>query len=690
MSAATAAAAASRIALLDPLVADQIAAGEVVERPASVVKELVENALDAGAREVHVTLEDGGRKRVCVRDDGHGMTPDDAQRACLRHATSKLRRIEDLDTLTSLGFRGEALASIAAAAEVTITTRPREASSGVKIEIVQGRARDAVPAGAPVGTTIDVRELFATLPARRKFLKTAATELAHATELLQRLALANPEIGFTCVNGAREVLRYPAVTRHEERVRQVLGAERARVLVPAERGELGLRVHGFVSRAGQSFPQSKGVLTFVDGRLVRDRVLMRAVLDAYRALLPSGRYPSVVLFLAVPPGTVDVNVHPAKVEVRFAQPDVVYGVVLRAVRGALADAAVAPGDATSPGGTSSSLAAMDVDATPSAAAQARPVAGRAPLPGPRSTGGDSAPDGGRTGGDRVQEALVRYAIRRDAHTDPPLFRSVAPSPTRATGATEARHDRASSAAQPRHDHALCAALDEGKTRLHGGEPTGARDDAAERARDGAHVDALASEIARPTFAAMRLVGQAFDGYVVCQAGSSLVLVDQHAAHERVRFERLRAAAPSTPAPSQGLLVPRVVDLDGGAREALLGARDDLGHAGFDLESFGDRSIVLRAIPTALDVATDAERLLADLARDLEQIGSSEQMATARDALLARVACHGAVRFGDPLERAEMTGLLADLDTIPFAATCPHGRPLLIELSRAELQRRVLR
>ncbi len=189
---------------------------------------------------------------------------------------------------------------------------------------------------------------------------------------------------------------------------------------------------------------------------------------------------------------------------------------------------------------------------------------------------------------------------------------------------------------------------------------------------------------------MRLVGQAFDGYVVCEAGSSLVLVDQHAAHERVRFERLRASAPTAPAPSQGLLVPRVVDLDGAAREMLLGARAELAHAGFDLESFGDRSVLLRAIPVALDVATDAEKLLADMARDLEQIGSSEQMATARDALLARVACHGAVRFGDPLERVEMTGLLADLDTIPFAATCPHGRPLLIELTRAELQRRVLR
>jgi DNA mismatch repair protein MutL len=258
---------------------------------------------------------------------------------------------------------------------------------------------------------------------------------------------------------------------------------------------------------------------------------------------------------------------------------------------------------------------------------------------------------------------VRYAIRRDAGNDAPLFRATRP----AIGAGAPTVLR-SGPAQPvaRDGHASCAAPRESHD--HG--------DAASRAR--------------PKFAAMRLVGQAFDGYLVCEAGSSLVLVDQHAAHERVRFERLRAAAPATAAPSQRLLVPRPVDLDAAACESLLAAPDELAAAGFELESFGDRAVLLRAIPAALDVATDAERLLADLARDLGDIGRSEQMATARDALLARIACHGAVRFGDPLERAEMTALLADLDTVPFAATCPHGRPLLIELSRAELQRRVLR
>lgn len=621
MSAGAAAAPAPRIALLDPLVADQIAAGEVIERPASVVKELVENALDAGAHEVHVTLADGGRARIVVRDDGHGMTPDDAQRACLRHATSKLRRIEDLDRLRSLGFRGEALASIAAAAEVTIVTRAREESSGVRLRVGGGQVREAVPAGAPIGTTIEVCDLFQALPARRKFLKTAATELAHISELLQRLALARPEVGFTCLHGTREVFRHPAVSRGEERVRQVLGAERARVMIPVERREGELLVRGWASRARESYPQARSVLTYVDGRLVRDKVLMRAVLDAYRALLPSGRYPSVVLFLELPPGTVDVNVHPAKVEVRFAQADAVYGVVVRALRGALADAVSAPGEV-----------GRHEDASLAPAAQ------RAPS----QTAGE----------DRVQEALTRYAIRRDAGAQPPLFR--APAALSPLTAPRGR------------DHGAC-----GAAHAHGEAPA----------------DAVT---ARPTFAAMRVIGQAFGGYVVCETGSALVLVDQHAAHERVRFERLRAAPVAPDAASQRLLVPRVIELAVAARERLLEQEPELMAAGFELEAFGDRAVLLRALPVALDVATDAERLLADLAQDLEEIGASEQMATARDALLARVACHGAVRFGDPLERAEMVALMADLDTIPFAATCPHGRPLLIELERAELQRRVRR
>jgi DNA mismatch repair protein MutL len=606
-----------RIEVLDPLVADQIAAGEVIERPASVVKELVENSLDAGAREVVVELAGGGRERILVRDDGHGMEPACAERACLRHATSKLRRIEELNGIASLGFRGEALASIAAVAAVAITTRARGAEEGVRVEIEQGKVVAARPIGAPVGTTVEVGDLFALVPARKKFLKTASTELGHVTDLLSRTALAHPEVGFRCVHDRRELLRHPAVQRPEERLRQVLGHDRARAMVEVDREESGIRVRGWVSKAGESYPQARAIQTFVAARFVRDRVLMRALLDAYRGLLPQGRYPCVVLRVDVPPGGVDVNVHPTKTEVRFAHADAVYGAVLRAVRGALAAAVEAPS-----AGRTVAVAAV---------AAAAPAFARAPAP---------VPVRGPTG---VREALAEYARREDAGA---LARPTRPPPSsRAPAATPA-----------------APAL-----------PGLGRGRDAESAR----------------FAHLRVIGQALGGYIVCEADDALVLVDQHAAHERVRFERLRGASRDAEGfASQRLLVPRVVEVGAAVRGRLEEIAAELSCAGFELEPFGPSAVAVRALPAALDVTTDVEGLLVDLARDLERLGASERLAAALDTLLARVACHGAVRAGDPLTPEEMKRVVAELDEIPFAATCPHGRPLLFEITRNEIARRV--
>ncbi len=586
-----------RIELLDPVVADRIAAGEVIERPASIVKELVENSLDADAREIHVEVEAGGRERILVRDDGFGMSPEDAARACLRHATSKLRRIEELADLASLGFRGEALASIAAVSRLTITTRARGSGEGFRIELAQGRRVDARPVGAPVGTSVEVREIFAALPARRKFLRSAATEFSHVAEIVARVALAHPDVGLRCVHGSREVLRYPAVSRPEERLAQVLGAARAGAMRPVRVEEAGLRISGWVSRAGESFPQARNVQTFVGRRPVRDRLLMRAVMDAYRALLPAGRYPAAILFLEVPPGAVDVNVHPSKAEVRFANGERVYAALLRAVRDAVAAAVEAPRVA----------------------------------PGP-------AP--------RVEEALAAYARRAEPA---------------AGGAGERREP-----GRTVRVSAIPAAAPAPARRA--GAPSG-----------------------RARFAELRIVGQALAGYIVCEESDGLVLVDQHAAHERVRFERLRERSRTRGAlESQRLLVPRVVELGAAACERLLAAAEPLRRAGFDLEPFGQGAVALRALPASLDVTTDAEALLAELAQDLEETGASERLAAARDALLARIACHGAVRAGQRLAPEEMRRVIDDLDTIPFAATCPHGRPLLFELGRAEILRRVRR
>ncbi len=616
------------IEILSAVVANQIAAGEVIERPASIVKELVENALDSGAQRVDVSVQEGGRAEIIVQDDGSGMAREDAERACLRHATSKLREIEEIDAVTSYGFRGEALASISSISTTTIETCARGAAEGTRIRVEQGEVAEVVPAGLPEGTRITVRDLFASVPARRKFLRTAQTELAHISDWLSRAALARPSVAFSLTHGAREVFRHPAVTDPDERLRQVQGPTRADEMLSCCGEVDGIQVSGWVSRAGKSYPQSKAILSYVGGRVVRDRVLTRAVLDAYRALLPQGRYPAVVLFLELPPGQVDVNVHPGKVEVRFANGDRVYAAVLRTIRAALEDGIQAPASAEAPASTTATASGEGTDVSR-----------------------------------RVEDSLARYAARPSGReTRSYKIRSTPP------GAVEARQEPI----------AFERARESGGAEFCGG--CGHDHPAVE------HPEGV------PRFRDLRVLGQAMNGYIVTESRDGLVLIDQHAAHERVRFERLRAQAAETIA-SQRLLVPAVVELDPTALAALESHTEPLLAGGFEIESFGKGRVVLRALPASLDVSTDVEVLLAELAREFGELGGvgpQERILAARDTLLARVACHGAVRVGEPLTLSEMQQLVADLDTIPFAATCPHGRPLIAPIPRSEIERRVLR
>ena len=656
---------APRVVVLPSLVADQIAAGAVVERPASVVKELVENALDAGATRIEVELEVGGRECIRVRDDGSGMAPEDAVLALRRHATSKLRVLDDLQTIGTLGFRGEALASIAAVGRVVLVTRERGREAGVRLEVDDAGRIESRPEGAPYGTTIEVAALFGRVPARRKFLRSPQTELAHVTDWFGRLALAHPETGFFLRHGGREVLGCPAVTRHEERLEQVLGSERARTLIPFAHEEGRVRVHGWTSRAGQSFPSAKQISTWVRARSVRDRVLLRAIGDAYRALLPQGRHPVVIAFVDLPGTLVDVNVHPMKTEVRFASADEVYTCLLRGLRAALDAAAGPPVSAAGEGDEESGRGAAFENRIGAAMARyaERPPGGGSNgvwrvAPGAESAG-RSRP-GARPDGDDL--------LARDAPSGEDGF-ARAPALTGAAGAWSGT------------DPFPAAVGEVVKNRSAASQ--------AELLEVGAGTPATQPEGGAPRFRDLRVVGQALRGWIVCESGTGLVLVDQHAAHERIRFERLRAQA-TTRLPGQALLVPRVVELDAAAVAALLEQRDAVVAAGFDVEAFGEGAVIVRTLPAALDVGCDAEGLLAELAGDLGEIGASERADAARDLLLARVACHGAVRLGDTLELREMQALVAELDTIPFAATCPHGRPLLAELSRAEIERRVRR
>jgi DNA mismatch repair protein MutL len=561
----------------------QIAAGEVVERPASVVKELVENALDAGARHVEVVLQGGGIDGILVRDDGEGMAGPDALLAFARHATSKVTRLEDLEGVGTLGFRGEALPSIASVASVRLVTRRREDAGAAVVEADVDGARAGGVAGAPVGTTVDVRGLFADVPARRKFLRAPATEVGHVAETLTRLAAAAPGVGFRLEHAGREVLALPPVRDLGTRLAQVLERGRHAALVPVQAEIGGYSLTGFLGRPSETLASARLIWTYVRfgarsdapvaGRWIRDRLLLRAVLDGYASLVMRGRYPLAMLFLGVPAGEVDVNVHPAKLEVRFRRPNAIHTLVVPALRQRLAE-------------------------------------GLAPTVGDPVEVRESPP------------AYVFFAPVRDDET---------PAPGPATPATGT---------------------------LWATAPRG--------------------------FAALRFVGQLFDGYLLCEGEGRVVLVDQHAAHERVVFERLRAEAQASGVARDRLLVPETVTLPAAHVATLAEHGEALEAAGLEGEAFGEDTWILRTVPRLVR-GRDVGELLRTLAAELAEEGASAAAERARDATLARIACHSVVRVGQRLDAAEVRALLEAMDGVEVVAHCPHGRPVAAELTRAQLE-----
>lgn len=585
--------------MLPDVLANQIAAGEVVERPASVVKELVENALDAGARRIVVELEDGGTRLIRVTDDGEGMSAEDAPQAFLRHATSKIRAQEDLWRIGTLGFRGEALPSIAAVAAVELVTRARGSETGVRVRAEVGRVSEVHETGAAPGTTVTVRDLFAPVPARRKFLKSLGTELGHVVELLTRLGLAMPAVHLRLLHQGREVAVHPAVTTLAERARQVFGAERVRGGRSFTDERLGIAIEGFAFSPHLSFASARYVYQYVNGRSIRDRALQHAVAEGFASLIPRGRWPGAIVKLTLPPTDVDVNVHPAKHEVRFRLAHVVHDSVLGAIRRALAGStgraearAVAPG--------SPAVAGTDVVRGPGAVL---PFGD----PGRARSGWRSAPEPGFE---------VREASGPGADAEP---------------------------AAPR--------------------PSGDRGG----------------------FGALRFVGQVFRGYLVCEGEDRLVLVDQHAAHERVAFERLRAQHREGAIERQALLLPVTVELDPAQSEAVGNATAVLTSLGFEIEPFGERAFLVRGIPALLG-HDDPRLLLEDLADGLAEVGSHLSGAEAVEAVLGRIACHSVIRVGRALAAVEVDALLAELDALTFGSNCPHGRPVSVELTRGQLER----
>jgi DNA mismatch repair protein MutL len=568
----------AKIRVLPDSVARKIAAGEVIERPASVVKELVENSLDAGARRIVVEVAQGGRRRIAVTDDGEGIAREDAVVAFQPHATSKIRHDEDLRNISTLGFRGEALPSIAAVADVELWTCQRQSDVGTHVRLHAGKPVVVEHAGTPPGCRIEVLDLFSATPARRKFLKAPATEAGHVAQLVGRFALARPEIGFELRQDQRAPVTFPPAGRRE-RIRRVLGAEIEAEMRAVER-DGAVRIAGFVTHPHVALPHSRHILFFVNGRLVRDRLLQHALMAAYETLLPRGRYPGAVLSLDLPVEEVDVNVHPTKLEVRFRDGQAVHEAIGRAVRDGLQTRAAGGG----------------VEAI----AEARSV----------YTAESGTPD-------------------RSAMPAPRTLRLVSPpTPGRSTGPF----------------------------------------------------------IASGMFSALRVVGQVFDGYLVCEGEDELWLIDQHAAHERVAFERLRAARSRGQVETQAMLLAQPVEVAAGEAELLAGAAEELAACGLELEPFGDRAVLVRAVPALFPAAAIAP-LLRAVAAELAETDRSRAMQTTTDALLATIACHSVVRVGQRLGETEMRALLAAMDEIELNSNCPHGRPVARRITRAELEGR---
>jgi len=628
MPQAATAAGVGRIRVLPPEVADKIAAGEVVERPASVVKELVENALDAGARRIRIEMEDAGIGLIAVSDDGEGMSPDDAITSVQRHATSKVQSIDDLFHITTLGFRGEALASIAAVSTLTLTTRRAADLSGTQIVVRGSRLEDVRSAGTAPGTRIEVVDLFGNTPARRKFLKAPATETGHVSELVTRTALAWPQVSFHLKHGSRTLADYPAVTDPHERVLQVFGKERGAALIPFQGHSAIGAIRGWLTGSHYTLPTARQIYTYVNGRFVRDKLVSHALVAGYSTLLMHGRYPAAVVFIDIDPQEVDVNVHPAKSEVRFRRGGAVHDLITRTVMDRLR--AQGAGLA-SPGATYPEIDETNAQLTMGL----RPIVSDGPLRLVPMTPGGSAPGQGSPFG-----------------PSSPLggFGSPPPHP---------------------HSHG------------HGSHDTSSAGLARSPWNSTAPRPAPAAESG--FFAHLRIIGQAFDGYVICENGNTLVIIDQHAAHERVTFERLRRAYAAGGVNRQRLLIPVVIDVGPQAAPLIEEHVADLEALGFELEAYGGTSVAVRGVPALLS-DTDPAVLVRDLAEELAEVGRSQRVTQAADSVLARLACHNAVRVGQSLGADQIRALLTAMDGVDFAGNCPHGRPAFITLARTDLER----
>jgi len=664
-----------RIHVLSENVANKIAAGEVVERPASVAKELLENSLDAGATRIRVQVEAGGKKLIQITDNGCGMVRDDALLAFERHATSKIKNAEDLLSVATLGFRGEALPSIASVSRLRLETRAPDEASGTVVEINGGKMFKVEEAGLPAGTSIAVRDLFFNIPARKKFLKAESTELSHIASLVTHYALAHPDKHFELHSATNAMLVAPPVAGYSERVYQIFGKEVLDQLIPIaavqpleriglpqpppwrrraegqggagapvreteeseddaedESPDFGeFRVHGFVSKPEIQKLNRNSIYVFVNGRLIRDRLIQHAIIEAYRNILPPTVFPVVLLFLDLPTGEVDVNVHPSKTEVRFRQASVMHDFVRESVRAALMKARPVP------------QFAIEISARPSAS--------------PSLGGGrDAAPDAAW----RSLHATGSQPFSLQAPAPPPISERF------------------------QFGEGISVEGNAALSLVRAPEPlpgATAENTCAPPISDEAEV---AGDLA-PALASLKPLGQIRDSFILAVNPEGLWIVDQHVAHERVLFERILKQRAAQKVESQRLLLPPVIELTVAQQAVFADIADGLSRNGFEVEPFGARSIAVKIAPAGID-ASAVEHMLHELLDQLSREDQALNLDRIRGRIAASIACHAAIKVNMPLEQNKMEWLLAELAKTDCPMTCPHGRPVVLRYSMKDIQK----
>ena len=674
-----------RIRVLPDQVANQIAAGEVVDRPASVVKELLENSLDAGATRIRVEIEAGGRRLIRIADDGCGMNRDDALLAFERHATSKLRTADDLLSIATLGFRGEALPSIASVARVTLETATGEESAGTRVEIAGGKILHVDDAALSRGTTLSVADLFFNTPARRKFLRAESTELAHVTALVTHYALAHPDKHFELVSATHTVLSAPPVARTAERIYQIFGKDTLAQLLPVAaeaplahgglpepppwkkdpdqpvRDPGSLHLTGFYSKPELQKLNRNSIYIFVNKRLIRDRLLMHAITEAYRNVIPPTSFPVVLLFLEMPPEEVDVNVHPAKTEVRFRQSSMIHDFVRDSLRTALIQARPAAGF----------LAALGNAPNASPSLMPSPDS---PLPG--------SPDSDPEAFQSITEGAESFGLTQQVPPPIPVRLPFDPVSMNRGGwmDQQAWGDAAAALFHP---------------------PTGApqggcganlvdgADTDQDAARAAAQVEAEQTAENLNQLGSLRPMGQLRDSFILATGDDGLWIIDQHVAHERILFEKILRDRQVEQVQRQRLLMPLLVELKASQMVVFARIAEELDRNGFEAEPFGPQTLAVKAAPVGLEGAA-LERMLAEVIEqstaDSTEAARNEDLTALRTRIAASIACHAAIKINTPLDPAKMEWLLLELAKTSHPTSCPHGRPIALLYSWKEIQR----